>query len=99
MMAVAKMVRLQQGDSTKMRRGGEEDGNDDDGKGGARFGFVCIRKLVCFDREEIGKLGRDRVGLLENVARVGLLGKASWALLSRGLSRGHARRPCRGGGI
>ncbi|RWV91125.1 hypothetical protein GW17_00046612 [Ensete ventricosum] len=51
----------------------------------ARLGFAHVHKLVRIVREDVGKLGRGRLGLLGNVTR---------APPSRGLSRDPTRRPC-----
>ncbi|RWW05855.1 hypothetical protein GW17_00030851 [Ensete ventricosum] len=58
-------------------------------KESAWFGSARVRKFIHVDREEVGKLGRGRLGLLGNAPR---------AIPSRGLLRYPARRPRRGGG-
>ncbi|RRT61144.1 hypothetical protein B296_00017471 [Ensete ventricosum] len=58
-------------------------------KESAWFGSARVRKFIHVDREEVGKLGRGRLGLLGNAPR---------AIPSRGLLRYPARRPRQGGG-
>ncbi|RWW82630.1 hypothetical protein BHE74_00008930 [Ensete ventricosum] len=61
-----------------------------------QLGFTCVRELVRVGREEVGKLGRGRLGLLGKAPRSDLFGSAPQAPPSRNLPRDPARRPRRG---
>ncbi|RWW14089.1 hypothetical protein GW17_00022177 [Ensete ventricosum] len=63
-----------------------------------QFGSTRVRELVRVGLEEVGKLGRGRLGLLGKAPRLDLFGSAPRAPPSRNLSRDPARRPRRGGG-
>ncbi|RWW78038.1 hypothetical protein BHE74_00013760 [Ensete ventricosum] len=57
-----------------------------------------MRKLVCVDREEAGKLRRGRLGLLGNTSRLGLLDSAPQAPPSRGSTEGSCTKASSGWG-
>ncbi|RZR83041.1 hypothetical protein BHM03_00009599 [Ensete ventricosum] len=61
-----------------------------------QFGFTRVRELVRVGREEVGKLGRGRLGMLGKAPRLDLFGSAPQAPPSRSLPRDPARRPHRG---
>ncbi|RRT39700.1 hypothetical protein B296_00019765 [Ensete ventricosum] len=66
----------------------------------ARLDSVRMRKLICVRRVEVEKLGRNRLGLLENVSWLDLLGSMPqapltlhWSIIYGRKTTKH-RRPC-----